>query len=133
MPHLAQAARKSNGHSSSGRSSAGAHQLLAFAVVIVCSGRVAAGQPGVASEIKRQASGSFVFTDSGSHHPITVWFCRPPLLGTDTRIAFIMHGSESQTARQACDRCARAASAECDRACAAVLRRALPTGRVHVR
>jgi len=79
------------------------HRLLAFALVIVCGGRVAAGQPSVASEINRQASGSFVFTDPGSHHPITVWFCRPPVLGTDTRIVFIMHGSESQTARQACD------------------------------
>ena len=78
------------------------HRLLAFALVIVSDGRLAAGQPNVA-EIKRQASGSFVFTDPGSHHPITVWFCRPPSLATDTRIVFIMHGSESETARQACD------------------------------
>ena len=39
------------------------HRLLAFALVIVCAGRVAAGQPSVASEINRQASGSFVFTE----------------------------------------------------------------------
>jgi hypothetical protein len=53
--------------------------------------------------IKRQESGSFVFTDPGSQHPITVWFCRPPSLAADTRIVFVMHGSQSQTARQACE------------------------------
>jgi hypothetical protein len=79
-----------------------AQRLLALAFVIVSGDRVAAGQPGVASDITRQTSGSFVFTDPGSHHPITVWFCRPPALATDTRIVFVMHGSEPQTARQAC-------------------------------
>jgi poly(3-hydroxybutyrate) depolymerase len=72
--------------------------LLALALLIN-SAPVASGQ-GAASDITRQASGSFVFTD---HHPITVWFCRPPSLGNDSRIVFVMHGSESQTARQACD------------------------------
>jgi hypothetical protein len=61
------------------------------------------GQPGAASDITRQTSGSFVFTDPPSHHPITVWFCRPPSLAADTRIVFVMHGSESKTARQACE------------------------------
>jgi hypothetical protein len=65
--------------------------------------RFSASQPAGASAIKRQVSGSFVFTDPGSHHPITVWFCRPHSFATDTRIVFVMHGSESQTARQACD------------------------------
>ena len=80
-----------------------AQRLLALALFIVGDGPVAAGQRNVASDIARQTSGSFVFTDPGSHHPITVWFCRPPSLGADTRIVFVMHGSESQTARQACD------------------------------
>ena len=100
------------------------HPLVAFALMIVCAGRAAAGQPSVASEINRQASGSFAFTDPGSHHPITVWFCRPPSLGTDTRIVFIMHGSESQTARQACDIAASDVPVlNAIGACAAVLRR----------
>jgi len=60
------------------------------------------GQPDGGLAIKRQGSGSFVFTDPGSHHPITVWFCRTPSLTADTRIVFVMHGGESQTARQAC-------------------------------
>jgi len=77
-------------------------RLLTLALVIVSGGPVAAGQAGVASEITRQTSGSFVFRDPGSHHPTTVWFCRPPSLAADTRIVFVMHGSESQTARQAC-------------------------------
>src|SRR4030095_11430472 len=77
-------------------------RLLVLALVIVSGGRVAAGQPGVASDITRQTSGSFVFTDPGSRHPITVWFCRPPSLAADTRIVFVMHGSEPETARQAC-------------------------------
>jgi hypothetical protein len=77
-------------------------QWFWLTLAIVSGGRLAAGQPNVA-EIKRQASGSFVFTDPGSHHPITVWFCRPPSLATNTRIVFVMHGSESETARQACD------------------------------
>ena len=80
-----------------------ARRLLALALVIVSGGRVAADQPGVASDITRQTSGSFVFTDPGSRHPLTVWFCRPPSLAAETRIVFVMHGSEPQTARQACD------------------------------
>ena len=78
-------------------------KVLALALVIISGGRVAAGQPGVASNITRQTAGSFVFADPGTHHPITVWFCRPPSLATEARIVFVMHGSESQTARQACD------------------------------
>ena len=77
-------------------------QWFWLTLAIVSAGRLVAGQPNVA-DIKRQTSGSFVFTDPGSHHPITVWFCRPPSLATDTGIVFVMHGSESQTARQACD------------------------------
>jgi poly(3-hydroxybutyrate) depolymerase len=72
--------------------------LLALALLIN-NAPVVSGQ-GAASDITRQASGSFVFTDQ---HSITVWFCRPPSLGNDSRIVFVMHGSESQTARQACD------------------------------
>ena len=60
-------------------------------------------QPNPASEIRRQASGSFRFVDPGSNHPITVWFCRTSKAAPDTRIVFVMHGSDSQTARQACD------------------------------
>jgi hypothetical protein len=78
-------------------------RLLALALVIVSAGQVAATQPDIASDIKRQTSGSFVFTDPASHHRITVWFCRPSSLATDTRIVLVMHGSEPQTARQACD------------------------------
>jgi poly(3-hydroxybutyrate) depolymerase len=74
-------------------------RLLAIALVTINSASVAAGQ-GLVSDIARQAFGSFVFTD---RHPITVWFCRPPSLSADSRIVFVMHGSESQTARQACD------------------------------
>lgn len=73
--------------------------LLSPGLLAMNSASVAAGQ-GAASDIARRASGSFVFTD---HHPITVWFCRPPSLSADSRIVFVMHGSESRTARQACD------------------------------
>ena len=77
-----------------------------LSVLLVCLAaviRLSAAQTDGASVIKRQMAGSFVFTDPGSHHPITVWFCRTPSLATDTRIVFIMHGGESRTARQACD------------------------------
>jgi poly(3-hydroxybutyrate) depolymerase len=77
--------------------------LSLMIVVAAAAVRPPAGQSDGASAIKRQMSGSFVFTDPGSHHPITVWFCRTPSLVTDTRIVFVMHGSESETARQACD------------------------------
>jgi poly(3-hydroxybutyrate) depolymerase len=73
--------------------------LLSLGLLAMNSAPVAGGQ-GAASDIARQASGSFVFTDQ---HPITVWFCRPPSLSADSRIVFVMHGSESRTARQACD------------------------------
>jgi len=77
---------------------------LSLVITLVASAaQPSAGQPDDASLIKRQVSGSFVFTDPGSQHPITVWFCRTASLATDTRIVFVMHGSESQTARQACD------------------------------
>ena len=59
-------------------------RLLVLALVIVSGVRVAAGQPGVASDITRQPSGTFVFTDPGSRHPITVWFCRPPSLAANS-------------------------------------------------
>ena len=71
-------------------------------VLVAAAVRLFAGQLDGGPPIKRQASGSFVFTDPGSHHPITVWFCRTASLAADTRIVFVMHGSESQTARQAC-------------------------------
>ena len=48
-------------------------------------------------------TGSFRFVDPGSNHPITVWFCRTSTATPNTRIVFVMHGSDSQTARQACD------------------------------
>jgi len=78
-------------------------RFLALALVLVSADPVAASQTGVASAVAHQTSGSFVFTDPGSDRPITVWFCRPLALGADTRIVFVMHGSESKTARQACD------------------------------
>ena len=62
-----------------------------------------ARQPNPASEIRRQVAGSFRFRDPGSNHPITVWFCRTPTVRSGTRVVFVMHGSDSQTARQACD------------------------------
>jgi predicted esterase len=52
---------------------------------------------------RREASGQFQFIDPGTQHPIKVWFCRTAAIASDTRIVFIMHGSESQTVRQACD------------------------------
>jgi hypothetical protein len=62
-----------------------------------------AQQPNQAAEIRRQVTGSFRFVDPGSSHPITVWFCRTPTAAPDTRIVFVMHGGDSQTALQACD------------------------------
>jgi hypothetical protein len=62
-----------------------------------------AGQAQSASRIRDEATGSFLFVDPGSNHPITVWFCRPSSITRDTRLLFVMHGSESQTARQACE------------------------------
>jgi hypothetical protein len=56
-----------------------------------------------ASEIDGTANGSFQFVDPSSNRPITVWFCRTSSITPDTRIVFVMHGSESETARQACE------------------------------
>ena len=64
--------------------------------------RTDAAQVRSAFEVRNIARGSFLFLDSASNHPITVWFCRPPSITPDTRILFVMHGSESETARQAC-------------------------------
>ena len=77
--------------------------IASTALSLLASSRADARQPNPASEVRRQATGSFRFLDSGSNRPITVWFCRPPILAPDTRLVFVMHGSESQTARQACD------------------------------
>jgi hypothetical protein len=64
--------------------------------------RTDAGQGRSVSEIRDKASGSFLFLDAAKR-PITVWFCRPSSITRDTRILFVMHGSESETARQACE------------------------------
>jgi len=77
--------------------------LAASALVLLSARHADAGQASPASDIRRQTTGSFRFVDAGSHHPITVWFCRPAAVTLTTRIVFVMHGSESQTARQACD------------------------------
>lgn len=77
--------------------------LAAFALSLLAARPADAQQPNPASEIRRQVSGSFRFVDPGSNHPITVWFCRTSTAAPDTRIVFVMHGSDSQTARQACD------------------------------
>jgi poly(3-hydroxybutyrate) depolymerase len=75
--------------------------------VVICSAprrRQADGrQENSASAARYQASGQFRFVDPGTNHPIVVWYCRAPSIGADTRVVFVMHGSESQTARQACD------------------------------
>ena len=62
-----------------------------------------AQQPNPASVTRRQAAGSFRCVDPGSNRPITAWFCRTSTTEPDTRIVFIMHGSDAQTARRACD------------------------------
>lgn len=72
-----------------------------IALGLLSASRADARQPSV-SVIKGQATGSFQFVDPGSNHPITVWFCRPPALTSDTGIVFVMHGSESRTALQVC-------------------------------
>lgn len=64
--------------------------------------RADAGQGRPASDVREITRGSFLFLDPASNHPITVWFCRPSSITPDTRILFVMHGSESETARQAC-------------------------------
>jgi len=74
-----------------------------LAIVLVSCVQVSAQQPATVSEITSRTTGTFVFNDPGSHHPITVWFCRPSSITADTRIVFVMHGSESKTASQACD------------------------------
>lgn len=77
--------------------------LAATALMLWAPHRVDAEQTKSVSELRRQATGSFRFVDPGSSLPITVWFCRPPAITADSRIVFVMHGSDSQTARQACD------------------------------
>ena len=73
--------------------------VLAFCYAVP----TAAGQTRAAFEIRDAAKGSFLFLDPASNRPITVWFCRPSSITPDTRILFVMHGSESETARQACE------------------------------
>jgi len=73
------------------------------ALLLLAAGPADPQQPNPASAIGRQVTGSFRFVDPGSNHPLTVWFCRTSTATPDTRIVFVMHGGESQTARQACD------------------------------
>ena len=77
---------------------------LSVGALVSLSARLPDGrQEKPASAITRHSSGSFRFVDGGTNNPITVWFCRTPTITPDTRVVFVMHGSESQTARQACD------------------------------
>lgn len=77
--------------------------ILGGLLVFSCATRSDAGQAVSASDIRNKASGSFLFSDRGTDHPMRVWFCRPSSITADTRVVFVMHGSESQTARQACE------------------------------
>ena len=77
--------------------------IISVALTFCHVARIDAGQARSASEIRDTARGSFLFIDPASNRPITVWFCRPSSIAPDTRIVFVMHGSESGTARQACD------------------------------
>jgi hypothetical protein len=81
--------------------------ILAALVTAAAAGPPPSGadrtQGSAASAIRQRVDGDFRFTDPGTNHPITVWFCRTSTIAPDTRIVFVMHGSESQTARQACD------------------------------
>src|SRR6476619_4667897 len=77
--------------------------FAASALSLLAARPADAQQANPASEIRRQVTGSFRFVDPGSNHPIAVWFCRTSTAAPDTRIVFVMHGSDSQTARQACD------------------------------
>ena len=76
---------------------------ITLAIVLLGLAQVGAEQTSAVSEITRRTSGSFLFTDPESSHSITVWYCRASSLTANTRIVFVMHGSESKTARQACD------------------------------
>jgi hypothetical protein len=77
---------------------------FAATALSLLAARAADAHENPASEIRHHVAGSFRFVDPGSNHPVTVWFCRISKSTTDTRIVFVMHGSDSQTARQACDR-----------------------------
>jgi hypothetical protein len=82
------------------------HPGIAIVVGVLACCRVFeadAGQVRSAAAVRDVPSGSFLFLDPASGHPITVWFCRPSSITADTRIVFVMHGSQSETARQACE------------------------------
>jgi len=74
---------------------------LAVALAALVSPRAEA-QARIDAELLREASGQFEFRNDPGRQPMTVWYCRPATLGPDTRVVFLMHGGDPQTARQAC-------------------------------
>jgi len=81
-------------------------RILAIGSVVTVSlfiGREAPAQVSIDSQLLRELSGRFEYRVQAARGPLVVWYCRPPTVGPDTRITFLMHGGDPETARQACD------------------------------
>jgi len=73
-------------------------------VALICPG-TCFGQRTIDPTLLREPSGNFTFTDvrGNPSRPIVVWYCRSEFIDTDTNLVFVMHGSESRTAREVCE------------------------------
>jgi len=75
-------------------------RLLVVVAILVAP--MAEAQARIDAALLREASGQFEFGGGAGREPMTVWYCRPARLGPDTRVVFVMHGGDPQTARHAC-------------------------------
>lgn len=76
--------------------------LAAVAASVLLAGEAAA-HAHIDASLLKEPSGRFEFKVAAAPRPLTIWYCRPAALGPDTRVLFVMHGGNPETARQACD------------------------------
>lgn len=76
---------------------------IATIAASILFGWEAAAQARVEPFVLTELSGRFEFKVDAAPRPLPVWYCRPPAVGPETRLIFLMHGGNPDTARQACD------------------------------
>ena len=76
---------------------------LALTPASVLLGGEAPARVRIDPQLVREASGRFELKVDAVARPLTVWYCRPPTVGPDTRVIFVMHGGSPETARHACE------------------------------
>jgi poly(3-hydroxybutyrate) depolymerase len=80
-----------------------AQAALMLTTASVLHGSDGTPQARIDSHVLCELSGRFEFKLDAAPVPLAIWYCRPSTVGPDTRVIFVMHGGNPETASQACD------------------------------